>query len=1187
MRNDRAQGRGRPRAWGAVAVLLGTLLPGALLAAPAAAGSAPPVPQDPTALRTASHSPVLTVTIGGGRDGRDSSGARGAARGDGDDVVAEFSARTAGTAGWDLVEGRRVPVQDGVARLMLPSLPAGTVVEWTARSCRGRDCSERIEVATATVSPLLAAGSRPEATVLDYRLGEGLDGHVDIATGNLLVTARALAVPGPTGSVGLAYNSVAATLDASADGADAEHPVGAGWTQTAGTGVRAIEQPGGDVVVHDPTGRVGTFAARGSGRYTSPSGWTATLLRGPDDGWTLTDYASGVRHLFSAEGRLREVRDPDGGTLAIEYDDDGLPAAFTPSAGGVDTAPVRVVTEGGRVTRLVQEAPGLSRGVDYLYDAAGDLVGIADTLGRLTTLAYEGHRLVTVVAPGGIETHIAYDDEGRVASVRQVGDAGDTWTRLDLRSPTQVLVSYGAQEQEGSPVDGDRTAYTLTRDGTGRIAKVRDASGRTRAVLYVPTDDALLADLAPSAEPASIGLFTARGPGATGEPVAPEHRAGSVASQEWDAYGRLVTTTSALGVTTAYAYDAGDHLVQVTRTPGPEGGDATGDDATETEDVPPGAAPETETYSYDEAGRVTARVDSSGTTTYAYDRLWRLTDRTHSSDGVTVSYGYDASSRLSSVSDTRGTTGYAYDQSGELTDMTWAKDLPDEESKVAHTRFAVDDQGRRTDTWMLTNRNNTVWSAHSHTDYTDDGRVARVWADRSLPSVRVSDSARVVDLTYCYTEGAAAPRCSGTAGADQSLLRWVQDAVSGQLTTFAYDDARRLVRAETSPSTDGTIPRRVLDYAYDEDGDRVSATVTTDAGEDETTATQSFTVDELGRLTGEGYAYDAAGRLTSHPVAGSLGYDLSGQLTSVTNAEGSFAYSYAGGGEGELLSQALPGGKVDSFGYGRQDAAGLPIMERVRIDDRVFHLENDPDGLPVMLRTSAQTQALYVYDAVGSPVGLITDAGVVAFRYAFDPYGQASLTQSSGGLGVRQTPFLFGGNHLDRTTGWVRQGTRFYLPAEGRWAQPSTAQATTTQAGGAQTGGGIDATPGRSLSPYAYAASDPVNLVERTGRWTAPEPRDSGVLAGAVGLLEVPGLRSVICSTGVIPAEPFVLPGIVAGAEVQSRIGCDSFDVAAAAPWWRDVPGWAWAGTAAVLAAGAAAVLWRRRDRPDPAPASA
>jgi RHS repeat-associated protein len=143
------------------------------------------------------------------------------------------------------------------------------------------------------------------------------------------------------------------------------------------------------------------------------------------------------------------------------------------------------------------------------------------------------------------------------------------------------------------------------------------------------------------------------------------------------------------------------------------------------------------------------------------------------------------------------------------------------------------------------------------------------------------------------------------------------------------------------------------------------------------------------------------------------------------------------------------------------------------------YLAHDPAGLPVMIQTSTGTVALYVYDGRNNPVGLLTDFNSTAYVYAFDPYGAATLTVNSGGSGVSENPYLYGGGLQDRATGHLKFGARWYDPVAGTWTQQDTRNTP------------LD--PGNA-NRYAYAAGDPINNADPTGRFSA----DWGAITGAI-----------------------------------------------------------------------------------------
>lgn len=118
------------------------------------------------------------------------------------------------------------------------------------------------------------------------------------------------------------------------------------------------------------------------------------------------------------------------------------------------------------------------------------------------------------------------------------------------------------------------------------------------------------------------------------------------------------------------------------------------------------------------------RADGSATTTYGYDQLGRLTSWVTTFGGGTIRYGYGKASNLVSTTDSRGTTTNTFDASRISVLMTYPDD-----SGTGLLNFAVDDQGRRTDTWLDSNTANTSRKAHSKQEHDQSGRASRAIAE--------------------------------------------------------------------------------------------------------------------------------------------------------------------------------------------------------------------------------------------------------------------------------------------------------------------------------------------------------------------------------------------------------------------------------------------------------------------------
>ena len=140
----------------------------------------------------------------------------------------------------------------------------------------------------------------------------------------------------------------------------------------------------------------------------------------------------------------------------------------------------------------------------------------------------------------------------------------------------------------------------------------------------------------------------------------------------YDDAGRMTTATlpSGTGIVSTYSYDNADRLTGISHV---KNGSTTIASVT---------------YTLDDVGNRTQRVDQQGTHTYAYDDLYRLTSVTYPGPSTT-SYTFDAFGNRTSMTDGSGTTDYTYDDADRLTEVD-----PPSASAVAYT---WDDNGNLTD----------------------------------------------------------------------------------------------------------------------------------------------------------------------------------------------------------------------------------------------------------------------------------------------------------------------------------------------------------------------------------------------------------------------------------------------------------------------------------------------------------
>ncbi len=145
-----------------------------------------------------------------------------------------------------------------------------------------------------------------------------------------------------------------------------------GWTFSYDLNIQPF---GGDIVIHDGTGRTDTFKLQTNGVYTCREFFREGTVS--NDTFTLT-FADGGRFIFypfrfGEQGKLTQIIDRNGNTMSLNYDGSGL---------------------------LSQIVDDLDRTNTVAYDLAGRVASVTDFSGRVVRYEYDGNGdLVACVSP--------------------------------------------------------------------------------------------------------------------------------------------------------------------------------------------------------------------------------------------------------------------------------------------------------------------------------------------------------------------------------------------------------------------------------------------------------------------------------------------------------------------------------------------------------------------------------------------------------------------------------------------------------------------------------------------------------------------------------------------------------------------------------------------------------------------
>ena len=446
-------------------------------------------------------------------------------------------------------------------------------------------------------------------------------------------------------------------------------------------------------------------------------------------------------------------------------------------------------------------------------------------------------------------------------------------------------------------------------------------------------------------------------------------------------------------------------------------------------------------FTFSTDGRLLALVDGNGNRTSANYTGMRMTGMTDS-NGDTESYTYNAAGRITQIADrSNRLTKYTYDASnehllkitmsdGQVVSYTYVTGLgaPCEHavstttnSDATHAYYSYDSQGRLTKIMIDGNKTVSSFSYDANgkltvtdalgaetTYFTNEFGVAQIWdelgrvlrylfdeqghviAEIGPYGVRTSYS---YDTTGQITEMFNPLNHSVKIAYDPNnyLVRSVTD-MRGNITSYTYDERGNLL---TMMAPDGNFDTR----AYDTSGNLLAFT-----NQRNRTTTMSYDArNQLSKRTytggaAESFTYNADGDIltaTNSNGTTTMVYDTAGRLKKITYPSGKFlAYTFdAVGRRTQMVDQ---GGFTVKYSY---DAAGhLQKLSNAANQTLVSYIFDNADQvIKKTLGNGAYTT--YQYDLAGQLLHQInyTSAGVVIsrFDYTYDDLGRQIATTTS------------------------------------------------------------------------------------------------------------------------------------------------------------------------------------------------
>ncbi|HSR69662.1 MAG TPA: RHS repeat-associated core domain-containing protein [Acidobacteriota bacterium] len=404
-----------------------------------------------------------------------------------------------------------------------------------------------------------------------------------------------------------------------------------------------------------------------------------------------------------------------------------------------------------------------------------------------------------------------------------------------------------------------------------------------------------------------------------------------------------------------------------------------------------------------------------------------------------VVYGYDEFDRLASVRRAGlGRIGLQYDSLGRVRRLTVgesfsAENIYDFLGRLSERRTSIGRLQYRYSTAQgqvvrtLPNGVRTIWN------FDNDNRL------RKLTHVD-AENAIIADFQYQYQPD----------GRIEKIEEW--DRFRGKHTIrYGYDELKRLILVDSDQ--DGATR-----YDYDSAGNLISV-----AGPKRPFAKGSH--DWAGRLVewnGFQVQHDEAGNVIAYRADQTFAFDQSSRLVRMSFQGREVEYAYDGDGN---LATRIAGGKTRRYLTLAGDEVWRPLMEEGEDGRKAYYLW---DGDVPLARVVADEVTYFLPDHLGSARYRVSGSGKVGDPSRFTPFG---LPEAESGLEEFLTPG-FAGLFYDPSGLFYVTPERSYVPGVGRFLQPDPVHRVPL-------GSPHD-------SRYLYAGADPVNYLDRSGRFPLP-----------------------------------------------------------------------------------------------------